>query len=118
MKRIVIYILLSIILLSALHCFVEVTEYIMENGLETVSTTSTIDEAESLPVSDFALSAAGTSVPPSASLIIKNVSTAFLLASLSVLLLLSYYGSTERKALTSMRSADESRRLLPYHGFV
>ncbi len=118
MKKTILSILLSVIILSALHGVAGVTEYVMDNGLGSVSQMAEVDAMESLPISEYAISATGLTVPPSAFTILRNISAAFILTFISALLLLSFYGNLELKLLNCLRSVNNSHRLLPYHGFV
>lgn len=118
MKRTILSILLSVTLIFAIHSIVSVTEYVIDNGLGTYSNVAELDAIESLPVADYAISATGVTVPPSAFLILRNISVAFILIFTSALLLLSFYGNLELKLLNCLRSVNNCHRLLPYHGFV
>ncbi len=118
MKKIILSILLSVTLISAIHSIVGVTEYVIDNGLGTYSSIAKVDVIESLPMADCAISVTGLTVPPSAFTILRNITTAFILTFTSALLLLSFYGNIELKLLNCLRSVDNCHRLLPYHGFV
>ncbi len=118
MKKIILSILLSVTLISALQSIADVTEYVIDNGLGTFSNIAELDAIESLPVADYAISATGVTVPPSAFTILRSISAAFILTFTSTLLLLSFYGNLELKLLNCLRFVDNCHRLLPYHGFV
>lgn len=117
-KKIILSILLSVTLIFAIHSIVSVTEYVIDNGLGTYSNVAELDATEPLPMADYAISVTGLTVPPSAFTILRNTTTAFILAFTSALLLLLFYGNLELKLLNCLRSVDNCHRLLPYHGFV
>lgn len=118
MKKIILSILLSVTLISTIHSIVDITEYVIDNGLGTYSAIAEVDAIESLPTADYAISATGLTVPPSAFTVLRNISVAFILIFTSALLLLSFYGNLELKILNCLRSVNNCHRLLPYHGFV
>ncbi|MCQ2369198.1 MAG: hypothetical protein MJ007_01835, partial [Paludibacteraceae bacterium] len=117
-KRTILSILLSVTLIFAIHSIVSVTEYVIDNGLGTYSSVAKVDAIESIPMADYAISATGVTIPPSAFTILRNTTAAFILAFTSALLLLLFYGNLELKQLNCIRSVDNCHRLLPYHGFV
>lgn len=118
MKKIILSILLFVTLISAIHSIAGVTEYVIDNGLGTYSSVAEVDVIESLPVADYAISATGVTIPPSAFTILRNTTAAFILAFTSALLLFLFYGNLELSLLNCIRSVDNCHRLLPYHGFV
>ncbi|MCQ2360350.1 MAG: hypothetical protein MJ009_02570 [Paludibacteraceae bacterium] len=118
MKRTILSILLSVTLIFAIHSIVSVTEYVIDNGLGRYSNVAELDAIESIPVADYAISATGVTVPPSAFTILRNTTAAFILAFTSALLLFLFYGNLELSLLNCIRSVDNCHRLLPYHGFV